>query len=91
MINTNLFESKIGSKVVYPERWYTGEVVKIAVDVRNTDGNFIKTIGIKWDHQFGINGNIQYVSYTEYINNISWQQLICYENDKDLLQIKLKL
>lgn len=82
----NLFDGKIGDKVIYPLRLYIGEIVE-SRDSKNP------TLGIIWEHEFVNNedgGKIQYVSYSEYMSSTSWQEVLCCENDKDLLQIKLK-
>lgn len=77
-MKTNLFDCKIGDRVIYTHTNIRGIIKSLDVCY----------VTITWLHNSYTND--QEVSKTNYLSNENWRHVYQYDNDKDLLVIKLK-
>lgn len=83
MINQNLFECSVGDKVIYVETGGTGIITRIALN---------EEIEFSWhildnysDYEY-----LQCISIKSYIQNPLWRYVYKYDNEQDLLILKIK-
>ena len=77
-MKTNLFDCNVGDKVIYTRSDGHGMIKSL------TDSN----LTITWFHDNYTND--QKVNKTNYFLNKAWRHVYQYDNEKDLLVIKLK-
>jgi hypothetical protein len=82
MIKTNLFDCEVDDKIFFTGSLSYGVIESVTKE----------RITVYWSHseETAITAGSQTISLEMYSRIADWRHVFCYENDKDLLMIRLK-